>query len=88
MSLLAGWVGGWVVVWMGVDWAASQLSLAHSQHIHRLTIATLPLTPRSTLLTTEECLLNPNRNPNLSKSEIEERLKRFTGVEKVIWLPK
>jgi hypothetical protein len=41
-----------------------------------------------TCLTTEECLLHPNRNPNLSKAEIEERLKRFLGVTKVIWLPK
>lgn len=43
---------------------------------------------RSTLLTTEECLLHPNRNPHLSKGEIEERLRRLTGVTKVIWLPK
>ena len=39
-----------------------------------------------TCLTTEECLLNPNRNPDLSKAEIEEQLKRYLGVEKVIWL--
>lgn len=41
-----------------------------------------------TLLTTEECLLNPNRNPNMTKAEIEAELKRGLGVEKVIWLPK
>jgi len=41
-----------------------------------------------TLLTTEECLLHPNRNPNLTKSEIEDRLKRLLGVSKVIWLPR
>ncbi|GBF91832.1 agmatine deiminase [Raphidocelis subcapitata] len=41
-----------------------------------------------TLLTTEECLLNPNRNPDMTKAEIEASLKRFTGVTKVIWLPK
>jgi hypothetical protein len=45
-------------------------------------------TKTSTLLTTEECLLHPNRNPSMSKSEIEDELKRFTGVTKVIWLPK
>jgi len=39
-----------------------------------------------TLLTTEECLLNPNRNPHLSKGEIEDRLREYLGVEKVIWL--
>lgn len=41
-----------------------------------------------TLLTTEECLLHENRNPSLSKAEIESRLKAYTGVAKVIWLPK
>jgi len=39
-----------------------------------------------TLLTTEQCLLNPNRNPELSKAEIEAYLKEYTGIEKVIWL--
>lgn len=39
-----------------------------------------------TCLTTEECLLNPNRNPDLSKAEIEARLRQYLGVEKVIWL--
>ena len=38
------------------------------------------------LLTTEQCLLNPNRNPQLSKEEIEQRLKSYLGVEKVLWL--
>lgn len=41
-----------------------------------------------TLLTTEECLLNANRNPDMTKDEIEAALKRFTGATKVIWLPK
>lgn len=40
------------------------------------------------MLTTEECLLNPNRNPSMTKAEIEAELKRYTGVSKVIWLPK
>jgi agmatine deiminase len=39
-----------------------------------------------TLLTTEECLLNPNRNPHLSREQIEELLKKYVNVEKVIWL--
>jgi agmatine deiminase len=38
------------------------------------------------LLTTENCLLNPNRNPNLTKAQIESRLIEFLGVEKVLWL--
>lgn len=39
-----------------------------------------------TLLTTEQCLLNPNRNPNLGKAEIEELLKEHLGISTVIWL--
>lgn len=41
---------------------------------------------QGTMLTTEECLLNPNRNPGLDRSQIEEYLGLFLGVEKVIWL--
>lgn len=40
------------------------------------------------LLTTESVLLNPNRNPGLGKTDIEEQLKRWLGVEKIIWLKK
>ncbi|WP_268585960.1 agmatine deiminase [Priestia endophytica] len=39
-----------------------------------------------TLITTEQCLLNKNRNPHLSKSEIEDKLKEYLNIEKVIWL--
>lgn len=41
-----------------------------------------------TLLTTEECLLSPGRNPHMTKEEIEEKLKDTLNLEKVIWLPK
>src|SRR5262245_3476019 len=37
-------------------------------------------------LTTEQCLLNPNRNPHLAKVEIEDLLKNYLGVDRVIWL--
>lgn len=40
-----------------------------------------------TLLTTEECLLSPGRNPSLTKAEIEEKLRQYLSVEKIIWLP-
>lgn len=40
-----------------------------------------------TVLTTESVLLNPNRNPRLSPSAVEERLLEFTGARKVVWLP-
>ncbi|MFC1411467.1 agmatine/peptidylarginine deiminase [Streptacidiphilus sp. N1-12] len=40
-----------------------------------------------TLITTEQCLLHPNRNPGLTKDQIEAELKARLGVTKVIWLP-
>jgi agmatine deiminase len=39
-----------------------------------------------TLITTKSCLLNPNRNPELAKKDIEQRLKNYLGVQKIIWL--
>ena len=38
------------------------------------------------VVTTEQCLLNPNRNPELSKAEIEARLRDHLGFERVLWL--
>ncbi|HJU27942.1 MAG TPA: agmatine deiminase family protein [Candidatus Binataceae bacterium] len=38
------------------------------------------------LLTTESCLLNRNRNPNLSRDEIEEHLRAYLGVDQILWL--
>lgn len=38
------------------------------------------------LLTTEQCLLNPNRNPHLTRDEIEDYLHNYLGVGKVLWL--
>jgi agmatine deiminase len=38
------------------------------------------------VLTTEQCLLNPNRNPALNQKEIEKYLKDYLGVKKVLWL--
>jgi agmatine deiminase len=41
-----------------------------------------------TCITTEECLLNPNRNPELSKKQIEAYLAAYLGIEKVVWVPR
>jgi len=43
---------------------------------------------RGTCLTTEECLLNPNRNPKLTRADIETLLGRYLGVRTIIWLGK
>jgi len=39
-----------------------------------------------TLLTTEQCLLNKNRNPNLTKTQIEQYLKDYLNVSNILWL--
>jgi agmatine deiminase len=41
---------------------------------------------QGTALVTEECLLNPNRNPELRKPQIEEYLRSYLGVRAIIWL--
>ena len=46
----------------------------------------LDVNGQGTLLTTESCLLNPNRNPDLTKVEIEQHLKNYLGVSHILWL--
>jgi agmatine deiminase len=41
---------------------------------------------KGTLITSEACLLNPNRNPHLNKAQIEEYLKTYLGVTNILWL--
>jgi agmatine deiminase len=41
---------------------------------------------QGTLLTTESCLLNPNRNPDLSRQQIETKLRNALGVIQILWL--
>jgi agmatine deiminase len=40
-----------------------------------------------TAIITESCVLNPNRNPGVTKAECEKELYRLLGLEKIIWLP-
>ena len=39
-----------------------------------------------TLIATEQCLLHPSRNPQLSRAEIEARLREYLGIELVVWI--
>ena len=39
-----------------------------------------------TLITTEQCLLNKNRNPGLTREEIEDNIKKYLNIKKIIWL--
>ena len=40
-----------------------------------------------TVITTETCMMNPNRNPGMTKADVEELLDHALGARKVIWLP-
>lgn len=40
-----------------------------------------------TLITTEQCLLHPNRNPSLTRADIERALRNSLGVHTIVWLP-
>ncbi|MFE0753387.1 agmatine deiminase [Inquilinus sp. NPDC058860] len=40
-----------------------------------------------TVLATEQCLLNPNRNPDVTKAQVEQNLREWLGISTVIWLP-
>ncbi|MDQ1340911.1 MAG: agmatine deiminase [Campylobacterota bacterium] len=39
-----------------------------------------------TIMTTSECLLSPNRNPHLSKEDINKKLKEYFGVQNILWV--
>jgi agmatine deiminase len=40
-----------------------------------------------TLVTTEQCLLNPNRNPGMTREQVEQGLRDYLGVTTIVWLP-
>jgi agmatine deiminase len=46
----------------------------------------LDVNGKGTLLTTEACLLNPNRNPELTREQIEQYLKSYLGIRHILWL--
>ena len=41
---------------------------------------------KGTIMTTTRCLMNPNRNGEFSKEQIEEKLKQFLGAERILWI--
>jgi agmatine deiminase len=70
--------------------AAQQVAaLAGAEHIDRPMIfegGSIDGDGQGTLLTTESCLLNPNRNPELSGADIERELREQLGATKLLWL--
>ncbi|MEX2671846.1 MAG: agmatine deiminase family protein [Phycisphaeraceae bacterium] len=66
---------------------ARQLELPVWVHDFVLEGGSIDVNGAGTVLTTEQCLLNPNRNPGFSREQIEARLHNALGTRRVIWLP-
>jgi len=65
---------------------AARLGLPVSEVPMVLEGGSIAIDGAGTLVTTERCLLNPNRNPKMSRAEIEHTLKASFGAERVVWL--
>jgi agmatine deiminase len=67
----------------------SELSIFNATHKHAglvLEGGGVESDGQGTLMTTSECLLSPNRNPHLSKKQIETKLKQLFGVQRILWV--
>ncbi len=65
---------------------AARFKLRRFEHAMILEGGSLDVNGRGDLLTTESCLLNPNRNPHLSRVQIERTLQDYLGVKRILWL--
>ena len=65
---------------------ARKLKLRRFENDMVLEGGSIEVNGRGLLLTSEQCLLNRNRNPHLSRTEIESNLKDYLGVRKVLWV--
>jgi agmatine deiminase len=65
---------------------ARQLGLRRFAHDMVLEGGSLDVNGRGLLLTSEQCLLHPNRNPHLSRGAIEQNLRDFLGVKQILWV--
>jgi agmatine deiminase len=85
-----GLLGGLYFPWDRDDRAAAKVLEIEGADRYRAPIVleggSIHVDGQGTLIATEECLLNPNRNPELSREQIEQTLGEYLAVEKVIWL--
>ncbi|WP_159724675.1 agmatine deiminase [Acinetobacter proteolyticus] len=83
--------GGLYFPWDQDQLIAQQISARHDLETYSTSLilegGAIHVDGEGTLLTTSECLLNPNRNPNLTQTEIENTLTECLGVSHFIWLP-
>src|SRR4051794_38577169 len=84
-----GW-GGKFWPWEHDAAVGGLLAAAHADRVRTapfvLEGGAIGLDGAGTLVTTEQCLLNPNRNPAMGPGDIEAALRVFLGVERVVWL--
>lgn len=87
-----GFDGGLYAPWQRDDQVASKILEIERCDRYRtedfvLEGGSIHVDGEGTLITTEECLLNRNRNPHLSREQIERVLGDHLAIDKVIWLP-
>jgi agmatine deiminase len=85
-----GFEGGLYAPWDADDQVAAKVAEVEGMSRYRapfvLEGGAIHVDGEGTCLTTEECLLNPNRNPELGRAALEEGLREYLGVEKIVWL--
>ncbi|UUY09226.1 agmatine deiminase [Pseudomonas sp. J452] len=87
-----GFDGGLYAPWQRDDQVASKILEIERVDRYRtegfvLEGGSIHVDGEGTLITTEECLLNRNRNPHLSREQIEDMLRTHLAIDTVIWLP-
>jgi agmatine deiminase len=84
--------GGLYFPWDQDDLVAAKIGDLEGVDRHRAPIVleggSIHVDGEGTLVTTEQCLLNPNRNPDHSRTSIEGVLHDHLGVERIVWLGK
>ncbi len=65
---------------------AAALALPFAAHDWVLEGGAIDVDGTGWCVTTEQCLLNPNRNPGLTRADIEARLAADLGIDRVLWL--
>lgn len=87
-----GLLDGLYFPWDADDAVASKVTEFHNDDRYRAPLVleggSIHVDGEGTVFTTEECLLDPSRNPDLSKQDIETHLKQYLNASKVIWLPR
>ena len=76
--------------WEQDNAVAEKMAASTGDHVYQAPLilegGSIHVDGEGTLYTTEECLLHPSRNPDLSKTDIEDLLKVYLNVDKIIWL--